>query len=650
MNAVMLWKEYRQQRSTWIAVTILAVLLVEALLYIGGTATMPLFGVSGVQVAPVIVMIGTIIAYGIISGAQLFATEKEEGTLDFLDNLTGRRRPLWRSKLCAGLLLTLSQCLVMAGYFIARGIGVWQVTVLMPPLILIGFAWGLLGGVLCRHALTAILTGMALMAASSALLYPVLFYPLDSSWSRGSQLLWPLWNIPIELGTSLAATLLARQILCRTDRQRAPASQERSNPRRLPFLWSWQVVCWLVYRQGRWLFFGLVAAAFALAIVANRAPLVAWPIGTTLLGLACGLAVFCPDQHSGRLFWGAQGFSRARVWYVKILVWVAVLVVVVTLTWCVLTAQASLDPFRPIAALDHWQGPAFDEPGRRLDSVLFLALWPAQAFCVGVFLGQVMRRPVLALIWGVIVAPMVAAFWLPSFLIGGLPVWQVLVVPLILLLTSLLMQCPWISDRLWNAKSIVRIALAVFLMVGWTGGCLLYRVLEVPDVGEPFDVRAFVATLPKVDGYTNFSSLVAYANTIVNNIELELEADGNTRDYRPDLSSQNQSECQLLKQDPRIEGYLDRLFEKNAEVWREAAVLPLGLVGFSERIPFTHESLGLDARGLIFAIRLRNCQLEDRGDLKGTLELFATVLGIARQLEDNAPSASSFGQASNWKR
>ena len=127
---------------------------------------------------PAIVIIGTIIAYGIISGAQLLAAEKEENTLDFLDNLSCRRRPLWRSKLCAGVLLTLSQCLVMAGYFVARGFGIWQFTILMPPLTLIAFAWGLLGGALCRHVLTAILTGTALMGG---ILGGVLAIPLAAA-------------------------------------------------------------------------------------------------------------------------------------------------------------------------------------------------------------------------------------------------------------------------------------------------------------------------------------------------------------------------------------------------------------------------------------------------------------------------------------
>ena len=632
MNTVILWKEFRQQRSTWIAVTILAVLLVEGILLTIGPGTMQQGREGELKTFPAIVILGTIIAYGIISGAQLFAAEKEEGTLEFLDNLTGQRRPLWRSKLCAGVLLTLSQCLVMAGYFVARDVATWQFTILMPPLMLSAFGWGLLGGVLCRQVLIAILTGMALMGASWALCFPLnALSPVTGA---------PLWIFAAEFGASLAATLLARRILCRSDRQRGRAIQERWNPHYLPLISSWQAVFWLVNRQGRWILIGLVAAGVALAFVANSAPIIIWPMGTSMLGLACGLAVYCPDQHSGRLFWGAQGFSRNRIWYAKIFAWLVILLVVLNLTWCIITARSNLDPFRVTAALDHWQGPAFDEPGRRLDPVLFMVLGPVQGFCIGLFLGQVMRRPVLALIWGVMVAPVVAALWLPSFLIGGLPLWQVCAVPLVLLLTSRLTQRSWVSDRLWNAKSLAKIVVTVLLMIGWTAGCLWYRVLEVPDVGEPFDVRAFVAKLPdaEANGYWNFKDLEVLGTTV--HTMQELETNRTPRGDITDLLYENQTETQLLKQYPRMGERLESIFgtDSSAAMWKNAAAMPLGLVRRSGLDVSPHASLHVDSTLLIrLTIRLRACQLEERGDLKGALDLFETALGIARQIERNAP-------------
>ncbi len=413
----------------------------------------------------------------------MLSSEKEDGTLQFLDNLTGRRGSIWRGKLCAGVLLALSQSLAITGYFVVRGFGIWQVAIFLPPLGLVSLAWGLLGGALCRHSQTAMLTATALMSACFALAYPLsVWYPVI---------------IAIELAASLTAAVVAQQIFCRSDRQRRIGVRKAKSASRLRLLASWRVVFWLVFRQGRWLLLGVAMGAIVLSFTVNLAPFIIWPVGTLVLGMACGLAVFCPDQHSGRLLWGAQGLPLGRIWNAKILAWAAILAGVLTLTWMVITAKARavgtiqnstniqhasnsfFEPFSPTTALSSWAGPAV-EPDRNLDPVLFLTLWPVYGFCIGLFLGMVTRRPVIALILTVFIAPAVVALWIPSFLIGGLPVWKVMVIPLTLLLTSLLALRPWISDRLWEIRPLAGIVLVTVFMMCWFAGCLWYRAYRSP--------------------------------------------------------------------------------------------------------------------------------------------------------------------------
>ncbi len=663
MNAVMLWKEYRQQRSNWIAITVLAILLVEGLLATTNRGNLVVFRLN---VVPAIAIVGTIIAYGIISGALLVSSEKEDGTLDFLDNLTGRRASIWRGKLCAGVLLTFSQSLVVAGYFVARGIGIWQVAILLPPLGLVSLAWGLLGGALCRHSLTAMLMATALMSTCFALAYPLsLWYPLI---------------IAIELAAGLTATVVARQIFCRNDRQRRIGARKARSASRLRFLASWQVVFWLVFRQGHWLLLGVAAGAIVLAFTVNLAPFLIWPAATLVLGMACGLAVFCPDQYSGRLFWAAQGLSRGRIWNAKLLAWAAILAGVLTLTWMVISAQARavgtiqsatnlhhakhasnsfLEPFSPTTALSSWAGPTV-EPERNLDPILFLTLWPVYGFCIGLFLGQVLRRPVIALILTVFIMPVVVALWVPSFLIGGLPVWQVMVIPLTLLLTSRLAQRPWTSDRLWNVGPLTGIVVASIFMVCWLAGCLWYRVIEVPDVGEPFDVKAFLATLPSEennqagklirDALAELGRQVSLADErFVRDTESGNafnEGTGTAPDRAANIRRLLGAEAKgknWFEQNPEMARWMDSLFESQwfADL-RRAVDLPLGVVQDPRG---GQVSLGPrpETQELGWVVQLRALQLEAKGDLRGTLSLFETALGVARQLENKAPSWSYWG-------
>src|SRR5206468_1259177 len=54
----------------------------------------------------------------------------------------------------------------------------------------------------------------------------------------------------------------------------------------------------------------------------------------------------------------------------------------------------------------------------------------------------------------------------------------------------------WANERVTTWRPLAGLGLGVLAVVGWIALCLGYRVAQVPEVGEPFDVAAFVASIP----------------------------------------------------------------------------------------------------------------------------------------------------------
>src|SRR5262245_30248305 len=120
MTHVLLWKEYREHRVVWLAlaaVSAAALLGLPALLAPEGLAT-------NANVRDTLRLLTPALAwtYGLVCGAMLLAGERENGTLDFLDALPGRRLGLWRVKCLAGVLFLAAHAAVLAGLAAAAGL------------------------------------------------------------------------------------------------------------------------------------------------------------------------------------------------------------------------------------------------------------------------------------------------------------------------------------------------------------------------------------------------------------------------------------------------------------------------------------------------------------------------------------------------
>ena len=431
------------------------------------------------------------VTYGVVSGALLLAGESDDGTVYFLDALAGRGA-LWQGKCLAGVLFTIALSLVLIALSLGLGFMSWPVGFLLLLLSLEAFAWGLLAGALCQRVLPAVLTAIAFLAGSWIVFTEcgLLFVPI--LWEDS-----PFWFSVAKIGAAVTAAYGSWRCYSAVDRLRQP-NVKRPRPRRFSLLpSSGSVLLWLILRQGR---LHLAVIGVGTILLAFSANVVFWPIGALVLGLLCGLPTFMDDQKDGVRFLGAQRFPPGIIWGMKIGFWGVVLLAMITVAWftnvlALLSHDSDSGMFQSwkhTLLFQRWIG---TERMRLINPLIFLGIWPLYGFCFAQYFAQVMPRPVVGGILAFLVAPLVGV-WIPSQLFGGLSLWQVLVVPVLLLLLTRINQRSWLMGRLLVGKPLVVLLGGAVLVVVGLAGSLWYRVLEIPNVGEPFDVQAFEATIP----------------------------------------------------------------------------------------------------------------------------------------------------------
>jgi hypothetical protein len=657
MNVAICWKEYRQQRAIWLLMAALGVLLLFGLISFTfpgniwqAIANKDLEGAGAI-------MSLVMLAYGIVCGAMLMAAEKEERTLVFLDSLPRRRFALWRAKLLAGVLLTLGLAAFLV--VVALSLRDWHSIVLIAPFGLDALVWGMLGGVLCRNVLLACVTGIAYAAASwgvalvtlTALHMPVLETPLGLlALKTALAMLGGFASAQAFCQPDLARMRHARALKLTTGREKQITAARRHL---LPT--SWRALSWLAIQQARWTLFITTLGCVIVGPFVNFAPVLVYPVATLLVGLVCGLAVFVPEQMGRQqTFLGAQRFPPGRIWTVKVAFWALAAVALTALLWgtAVGTLIFSDNPAGRRNWIEQWwQFPAGDFG-------LFLCLWVIHGFSLGQFFGLGAQQPIGAVIMATVAAMALSALWLPSLLFGGLHLWQVLGVPVFLLLTSRLFMWPWLAGRLYALRPMLGLNLLSLACVLGVAGSVWYRVLEVPDVGEPFDIQEYLAGLPTPEkneaGYLVRRAVIE-AETHRKELELKLprpkrptfpgiedgpEVDEATYSYRH--LAYDVDEKGWPKEDGELVHWLELMFKGDwfAKV-RRAARLPLGVVidpRETDVTTFPDEIYRCQELATLVAIRAE--QFSRNGEPRRALEQVETILGLSRQLKNRSIAGS----------
>jgi hypothetical protein len=508
MILALAWKENREQSTIWLAMAALSAGAVALLTqFVGSQAASsnPFDAQSLAALSP----LALISIYGLVCGAMLLAGEQEAGTQTFLDTLPALRRQLWFAKLLSGAALVVLQALLLAG--VAYGLGLRAEALrpeqwfwILPAAGLEALAWGMLGSALCSSVLAAVVLSAVLLFGIWGILTPPGVGPILLVLPRGS--------------LTLGALIVSLLVFARTDRDRraapplasgarekeAGAKRKRGRRQAAPGLGTWRVLPWLALRQGWAVILLFAAASFLLGLVLPNSGPLFWPAATLLVGIGCGAAVFLAEQARGSYrFLGDQRFPFGRVWLGKVGFWLAVALACTLLVllgallhFTIIRTAHGREAAPPGTGWQLWKELLFGNPERGRTTLLFAGLWLLNGFSVGQLCALVWRKSVVAVFMALALGVTASTVWLPSLFGGGLPAWHVYVVPVLLLAASRLALRAWVSDRLHTWRPLAGLALCGLLAAAWTVGSLAYRVVEVPDAGEPFDVAAFSAALP----------------------------------------------------------------------------------------------------------------------------------------------------------
>ncbi|HYV37539.1 MAG TPA: ABC transporter permease subunit [Gemmataceae bacterium] len=623
MTTVILWREYRRQRGLWFVFALLASIVAIGLSEVlAGSGRLPQSKMAQESTAASVFIILAVLAgvYGVAVGASLLAGDKEDGTLAFLDRLPGHRTSVFTRKLLAGLLLTLSQGLVYMVLNLWFGLGHWPSSLVMFVVTLHGMIWGLLGGAIWPSSLPALGCGIWFVIFSNGVIAIMAHLlgmdePRVSRFAGFAGLTLVGFSIVMLNG---GAVYLAWRRYARKDLLRrwglAPG--------------AYRVLRWLAYRQSRHVIYGCVAMSVLLCFLVHPAPLL-WPFGMLAIGVACGLAVFMPQQRAASLFFGCQRFPPGKVWTIKILIWAAICCACIALPMTV--------------AAMRWAADTRDETpdgvplGNRF---LLLATWPLYGFAIGLFCGQVTQREFSAIFLAVVISPCAAILWAPSLLLGDVPVWWALSIPFVLLLTTRLLMRPWMSRRLWSGRPALGIAVIVGLCIVILGGFLWHRAVQIPDVGMPFDAIAFNTALETAKNHDSGAllrnanrTLKSHQKTVNEEIGVGITNGFNVRFIIHDQEGWPSEDKDLAK-------WLDRLFEGEwAQEATKAASMPLGLL-IDPRVASSNPHDWRDAREyreMVELFVLKALQLQASGDSRGALDKLETALAISRQMGNYAP-------------
>ncbi len=213
-------------------------------------------------------------------------------------------------------------------------------------------------------------------------------------------------------------------------------AEPRKGRRRLRQCTATEALLWLTFQQARdlWLILAGVALIVGLFIPVHGEVL--WPIATLLVGVACGVAVFAPEQRDlSYQFLAAQHLPLPSIWCFKIGFWLLA-AMLLTLILVFSGMVAVLGRFVLTPRNQAGQVPLDFQLGTLrevLGPMVFFGVWLAYGFCSGQIVVWLCRKTILAVLLGLLAGGAVLGLWLPSLLCRGMPGWPLWLPPLVIL-------------------------------------------------------------------------------------------------------------------------------------------------------------------------------------------------------------------------
>src|SRR5579871_3349224 len=529
MIRTMLWKEYREHRIIWLAMLVVNCGALFGMWYLEDSGMLGMGQSSSrlLTLAPVAALL--VWGYGMICGGMLLAGEREERTLSFLDTLPVTRFRLWLAKAQIGVLLLGGQVLalwvllavlhsmesptLLNGKMVSQSI--WFSLWAIPLSGLIGIAYGLFFSARGENVLSVIgltILGQALAGFAAAFLVLAGLFLLQVALVFGFGVRhnggFPeaVYNALIPLtfcGLTLAVVAGSALSFCRTDQERRPVAVRRIRSRP-SLVASWLRLIWLCDRQMRRLALGVLAFSLGLGVLFLVVGPLLWPIATLFLGIVCGVNVYSDEQANGSFrYLGEQRLPLGRLWFFKtatrfaLLLFASFLVLLPSLLVALYNNPEKPSGHREIFVIAQTMHLDLMVEVVPLGPYLLLSL--LYGFSAGQLCGLLSRKSIVAGMIALMASAGLAFVWLPPMAGIGLHFWQIAVPPLILLIASALFVRAWAADRLASSRTYIGVSAAVVASLLWIAFGLWYRVAEIPDVPEPFNVAEYIASLPAMD-------------------------------------------------------------------------------------------------------------------------------------------------------
>lgn len=612
MLRVLLWKEWRQQGAILIAILFVAAVTAVSLALANPVEWARRASDRGMGAAVRLAFLALLASQAVVTGAMLFAGEVEDGTLPYLDAHAGRRGPLWRNKMLAGISIVVISALGLGGGLIVLGLGgaAW-----LPACIWLGvdaLAWTSVCSSTGRSTFRSIGIAVVILLVVSGLPAQLLADLKVESW-----LPYLLMKVPL----LVLALALSHEGFCETDADRNGAIarlRQLAHP-----------ISWIVELRFRWsLGVGVIAVPLCAVLFIVGPVMLLWPLLTFALGCLAGVNCFA-GLHADRGTSDGQA-AGATAWGAAIGPWLVFAFVGAFLLFAIsdhllhYLQWTHSDP-----AADPMWFQAFMTPSERW---AYRMSFVAIGFGFGQFFGQWTTRRWPALGWTMAVGAPVAALFYPS-LLAGMALWKVWLVPATLLLATAVAS----RSHFGQPRARVRSA-ALFLVSAWLIFNLWWRVAEIPDLGPGFDPEAYRAEIANPhpvgdalrDAASGFAARKNEAKKLFPQLyKVSTQADPAATPTFDEFVSQVHDEGY-----PANDGVngknLDYLFEGQWVVpFREAALKrPDQLVELRRQVRFDDVSqVALEAGGLHLVRCLRRLRLNDA---EGALSDLEVAFGVAR--------------------
>lgn len=492
------WKEFREQRLIAAVLPALAFLTLAVLGQFGRDLNL---SADDILVFKQTVAITVAIGCALVTGAMHWAAEKENGTLPLLDLQPKRRREFWNAKTAYAVAQWAVQTIVVAliaqvlnGFvpsdihrlILCGIIAIWSFGVL---------AWSIYASSRTHTPLAAIGWGMI---AAIALPWITLFllhnFPklyLVEKWfgaARTPQLGSFAASVSVVFLIALPLILSFRKVT-EPDRQRLAEIQSGiSSGRFQSFRTGWKLAN-IDLKNLVW------PIAICLAVhmfVLSMEPTMVWLIIGSLVGLILGISATELEQNQGAFkLWADQRLPLGSLWGAKVCN--RLLVLVMATVAAMLTKALAIyfywDNTIKTGGSTQYTLAAFI--GNVTPTFTLIAIAPLTGFAIGLLVSLILRKKIIALFVGGLLAIAIVIFWMPMLGSGGLRLWQWAGVPIAFFLAARLMVRPWAAGQLKSGKLLAGLITPMLFTGVYWYGVEQYRLLSIPKAGPLFDIEAY---------------------------------------------------------------------------------------------------------------------------------------------------------------